>query len=72
VHLETSLGLAEGIPEECIAVSESGLRTRDDLVRLQRAGFDAFLIGEHVMQSDDPAVALRALLLPAGAGHTAA
>jgi indole-3-glycerol phosphate synthase len=39
---------------------------------LQRAGFDAFLIGEHVMQSDDPAVALRALLLPAGAGHTAA
>jgi indole-3-glycerol phosphate synthase len=72
VHLETSLGLAEGIPEECIAVSESGLRTHDDLVRLQRAGFDAFLIGEHVMQSDDPAVALRALLLPAGAGHTAA
>ena len=72
VHLETSLGLAEGIPEECIAVSESGLRTRDDLVRLQRAGFDAFLIGEHVMQSADPAAALRALLVPAGAGHTAA
>jgi indole-3-glycerol phosphate synthase len=72
VHLETSLGLAEGIPEECIAVSESGLRTHDDLVRLQRAGFDAFLIGEHVMRSADPAAALRALLLPAGAGHTAA
>src|ERR1700685_1152666 len=72
VHLETSLSLAGRIPEECIAVSESGLRTRDDLVRLQRAGFDAFLIGEHVMQSGDPAAALRALLLPAGAGHTAA
>jgi indole-3-glycerol phosphate synthase len=72
VHLETSLGLADAIPEECIAVTESGLRTHDDLVRLQRAGFDAFLIGEHVMQSADPAVALRALLAPANAGHTAA
>src|SRR5271156_431792 len=72
VHVETSLSLAEAIPEECIAVSESGLRTYDDLARLQRAGFDAFLIGEHVMQSADPAAALRALLMPAGAGHTVA
>jgi indole-3-glycerol phosphate synthase len=72
VHLETSLSLADAIPEECVAVSESGLRTYDDLVRLQRAGFDAFLIGEHVMQSTDPAAALRALLTPAGAGHTVA
>jgi indole-3-glycerol phosphate synthase len=72
VHLETSLSLAEAIPEECIAVSESGLRTYDDLARLQRAGFDAFLIGEHVMQSADPAAALRALMVPAGAGHTVA
>jgi indole-3-glycerol phosphate synthase len=72
VHLETSLGLAEAIPEDCIAVSESGLRTHDDLVRLQRAGFDAFLIGEHVMQSADPAATLRALFGTAGAGYTAA
>jgi indole-3-glycerol phosphate synthase len=72
VHVETSLSLADAIPEECIAVSESGLRTYDDLARLQRAGFDAFLIGEHVMQSADPAASLRALLVPAGAGHTVA
>jgi indole-3-glycerol phosphate synthase len=72
VHLETSLGLAEAIPEDCIAVSESGLRTHDDLARLQRAGFDAFLIGEQVMQSADPATALRALLAPANARHPAA
>ena len=72
VHLETSLGLAEVIPEDCIAVSESGLRSHEDLARLQGAGFDAFLIGEHVMRSADPAAALRALLMPAGAGHTAA
>jgi indole-3-glycerol phosphate synthase len=72
VRLETSLGLAEAIPEDCIAVSESGLRTYGDLARLQHAGFDAFLIGEHVMQSADPAAALRALLAPAGAGQTGA
>ena len=72
VHLETSLSLVEAIPEQCIAVSESGLRTYDDLARLQGAGFDAFLIGEQVMQSADPAAALRALLTPAGAGRTVA
>ena len=72
VHLETSLGLVETIPEECIAVSESGLRIYDDLAQLRSVGFDAFLIGEQLMQSADPAAALRALLVPAGAGHTAA
>jgi indole-3-glycerol phosphate synthase len=72
VHLETSLELVETVPDDCIAVSESGLRTHNDLVRLQSAGFDAFLIGEHVMQSADPAAALRALRTPETAGHSAA
>lgn len=62
VSLETSLALVEEIPEECVAVSESGLRTHEDLARLRRAGFDAFLIGEHLMKSADPAVPLRAFL----------
>jgi indole-3-glycerol phosphate synthase len=62
VRLETSLELIEAIPNECIAVSESGLRTARDLARLRAVGFDAFLIGEHLMQSPDPAAALRALL----------
>jgi len=61
VRVETSLGLIDAIPDECIAVSESGLRTHDDLERLRRAGFDAFLIGEHLMKDADPAVPLRAL-----------
>ena len=62
VRVETSLELAEAIPEECIAVSESGLRTHDDLARLRTAGFDAFLIGEHLMKEPDPAKPLRALI----------
>jgi indole-3-glycerol phosphate synthase len=62
VHLETSLELVESIPEGCIAVSESGLHSHDDLVRLRSAGFDAFLIGEHLMQREDPGAALAGLL----------
>jgi indole-3-glycerol phosphate synthase len=66
VHLETSLELVEAIPDECIAVSESGLHTHQDLLRLRRAGFDAFLIGEHLMKRDDPGAALATLLRPTG------
>ena len=62
VRVETSFELIERIPEECITVSESGLRTHDDLVRLRAAGFDAFLIGEQLMQAHDPGAALRELL----------
>jgi indole-3-glycerol phosphate synthase len=61
VHVETSLELIEAIPEECIAISESGLHSHSDLARLRRAGFDAFLIGEHLMKGDDAAQAFRAL-----------
>jgi indole-3-glycerol phosphate synthase len=71
IHLETSLDLVESIPQDCLAVSESGLNSHEDLIRLQRAGFDAFLIGEHVMQSADPAAALRTLLGGAVAGRSA-
>jgi indole-3-glycerol phosphate synthase len=64
VRLKTSLELIQDIPEDCIAVSESGLRTAEDLVQLREAGFDAFLIGEHFMKQNDPGEALRILLQP--------
>jgi indole-3-glycerol phosphate synthase len=62
VRLETSLELIGSIPEDCIAVSESGLRTHEDLERLRSAGFDAFLIGEGVMKTADPGESLRRLI----------
>ena len=62
VTLETSFELIEEIPDDAIAVSESGLHTREDLSRLRRAGFDAFLIGERLMKQADPAEPLRELL----------
>lgn len=69
VSLETSLQLIDAIPDDCIAVSESGLGSREDLERLRGAGFDAFLIGEHLMQRSDPGAALRELLEPAAKGR---
>jgi len=64
VRLETSYELIAHIPEDCIAVAESGLRSHAGLQDLRAAGFDAFLIGEHLMLADSPAAALCALLLP--------
>jgi indole-3-glycerol phosphate synthase len=67
VRPETSFELIERIPQDCIAVCESGLRSHEDLQKLRLAGFDAFLIGEYLMLAPDPAAALAGLLgAPAG------
>src|SRR6266436_2940033 len=66
VRVETSLELIDQIPEDCIAVSESGIRSAAELEKLHAAGFDAFLIGTHLMLSSDPAAALSELLGPTG------
>jgi indole-3-glycerol phosphate synthase len=62
VRVETSFELIARIPDNCIAISESGLRSHEDLRKLREAGFDAFLIGEHLMLAPDPAAALVQLL----------
>jgi len=62
LRVETSFELIERIPDTCMAVSESGLRTHDDLTKLREAGFDAFLIGESLMLSPDPGAALGTFL----------
>jgi indole-3-glycerol phosphate synthase len=62
VDLGTSFRLRENIPAHCLAVSESGIKTADDLRRLSAAGFDAVLIGELFMTEPDPAIALAELL----------
>lgn len=62
VSLETSLALAPRIPDTVIRVSESGIFTNADIHRLLDAGYDAFLVGEHLVKSGDPARALRELV----------
>jgi indole-3-glycerol phosphate synthase len=62
VSLETSLALAPAIPDDVVAVAESGIRTGADVRRLRDAGFDAFLVGEHLMSAPEPGAALRQLI----------
>jgi indole-3-glycerol phosphate synthase len=60
--------LIDDLPDDCVAVAESGLRSGADLARLREAGYDAFLIGEHLMTASDPGAALEALMADAEAG----
>jgi indole-3-glycerol phosphate synthase len=62
VSLETSLALARAIPDDVVAVAESGIKSGSDLRRLREAGYDACLVGEHLMAAPDPGAALRRLL----------
>ena len=62
VSAETSMALARRIPASVVRVTESGISTHEDIVRLRKAGFDAFLIGESLMRQPDPGVALAELL----------
>jgi indole-3-glycerol phosphate synthase len=61
VRLETSYRLAARIPNGVIKVSESGIRDANDVRALMDAGYDAFLVGEHLMKSGDPSAALRSM-----------
>jgi len=62
VDVKASESVIERMPADVIAVSESGLRTADDLSRLRQRGYRAFLIGERLMTVADPGQALRELL----------
>jgi indole-3-glycerol phosphate synthase len=62
VTLETSLRLAEHMPTGAVRISESGIHDAGDIARLRAAGYTAFLVGEHLMKSGDPAAALRRLV----------
>lgn len=58
VTLETSVRLAARMPAGALRVSESGIHSSADVRRLAGAGYRAFLVGEHLMKSPDPAAAL--------------
>jgi indole-3-glycerol phosphate synthase len=62
VDVENCLGLRRRIPPGRSAVAESGIRTRVDVSRMERAGFDAVLVGESLMTSASPKAKLRELL----------
>ena len=61
VDRERAVRLARKIPSGMLKVAESGIDGPDDLARLEDAGYDGALVGEHLVTAPDPAEALRRL-----------
>jgi indole-3-glycerol phosphate synthase len=63
--LKTDLGvaraLAERIPEGRLCIAESGIKTRSDVLSLESAGYDGFLIGETLLKAEYPGEKLKGL-----------
>ena len=64
VDLEHTLQLRRQIPADRIVVSESGIRSRRDVERLEAAGVQAMLVGETLMARPDVGAAVDELLCP--------
>lgn len=62
VSLDTTFGLLQDIPDDRTVVSESGISTREDVVRLAQAGVDAVLVGESLMREQDIGKKVKELL----------
>ena len=61
VTLDTTLSLRAAVPADRLLVTESGILSRDDVLRMGAAGVNAFLVGEAFMRAPDPGEALAAL-----------
>lgn len=62
VDLEHTIRLRKLVPDQCVLVGESGIRTRADVLRLEAAGVDAMLVGETLMAQPDIGAAVDELL----------
>jgi indole-3-glycerol phosphate synthase len=62
VSLQTTFDLLKDIPDDRVVVSESGIQSRDDVVRLEKAGVDAVLVGESLMREKDIGKKVKELL----------
>jgi len=60
-RLETTLGLLAEVPADRFLVTESGIHTREDVIRMREHGVHAFLVGEALMRQPDPGQALAEL-----------
>lgn len=62
VRLDRLESIASRLPGDRLRVAESGIRGVNDLERLRAAGYDGFLVGEHLVRAEDPEAAVRELL----------
>ncbi len=70
VDIATTLRLMDMLDDDTLLVSESGIKTRHDVLRLQRAGARAVLIGETLMRAADISAKIRRLFEDAPASPT--
>ena len=59
VNIQASIDVAKEFSSKFILVSESGLKTVDEIKILKSLGYSGFLIGENFMKTPDPAYALK-------------
>jgi len=59
VDLETTKHLTQYIPQEVLVVSESGIKTREDVQKICSYGVSVFLVGEAFMKADNPGSELK-------------
>jgi len=59
VDINTSIRLAELIPDKYLKISESGISEVDSIIQLKEHGFNGFLIGENFMKTQDPGKAMQ-------------
>ena len=64
-NLGTTLSLVARVPPLQTLISESGIRTRQDVAALAKVGVDGILVGEHLMREPEPGAAIAGKL---GAG----
>jgi indole-3-glycerol phosphate synthase len=62
VDTDRAVRVAASIPGGVVKVAESGIRGPADAARLAEAGYDAILVGEHLVVSEDPAATLAELV----------
>lgn len=65
-RLDRVEAMADELPADRVRVAESGIHGPGDLQRLHAAGYDAFLVGEHLVRAEDPTAAVSDLLEGAG------
>jgi indole-3-glycerol phosphate synthase len=62
VDLEHTIRMRRDVPDDCLLVAESGIKTHTDIERLEAAGVDAILVGESLTREPDIGAAVDRLL----------
>lgn len=65
VSLDTTLQLLDEVPDSVQVVTESGIRSREDVLMMQQQGIHTFLVGESLLRTPDPGASLRELFFSA-------